>query len=87
MFPLPPCKETIKLHSALQNYVSKMWRWSLQCNIEAPNFSCYGWDSEGTIYGFITDSQTMWSKYFLIPYTFFFNNQKFEQSLRKSLIC
>ena len=49
MSALPPCKETLKLHSARENYVAKMWRLSLQSNTDAPNFNGYGWDSEGTI--------------------------------------
>ena len=49
MSPLSPCKETLKLHSVWANFVAKMWRSSLQSNINAPNFSGYGWDSEGTI--------------------------------------
>ena len=42
-------KKTFKLHSARANCVAKIWRLSLQSNIDAPNFSGYGWDSEGTI--------------------------------------
>ena len=49
MSALPPCKEILKLHSAPANYVGKIWRLSLQSNIDAPNFSGYGWDSERTI--------------------------------------
>ena len=49
MSALPPCKETLKLHSVRANYVAKMWRLSLQSNINAPSFSVYGWDSVGTI--------------------------------------
>ena len=46
---LTPWKETLKLHSVQANFVSKMQRLSLQSNINAPNFSSYGWDSEGTM--------------------------------------
>ena len=49
MSALPPCKETLKLHIVQVNYVAKMWRLSLQTNINAPNFSGYGWDSKGLI--------------------------------------
>ena len=42
MFALPPCKETLKLYSVRANYAAKMWRSSLQSNINAPNFSGYG---------------------------------------------
>ena len=48
MSALPPCKETLNLHSVRANYVAKIWRLSLQSNINAPSFSGYGWDSEGT---------------------------------------
>ena len=46
---LAPCKETLKLHSVRANFVAKMKRSSLQSNINARNFSSYGWDAEGTI--------------------------------------
>ena len=49
MSALPPCKETLKLHSVQANYVPKIWRSPLQNNINAPSFSGYGWDSEGMI--------------------------------------
>ena len=42
MSALPPCKETLKLHSARENYVAKMCRSSLESNIDASNFSGYG---------------------------------------------
>ena len=48
MSALPSRKETLKLHSAQTNYVAKMWRSSLQSNTDAPNFSGYGWGSEGS---------------------------------------
>ena len=50
MSALSPCKETLKLHSAPENYVAK--------NVEivfakqygcAPNFSGCSWDSKSTI--------------------------------------
>ena len=49
MSALPPWQKTLKLHSVRANVVAKMQRSSLQSNINAPNFSSYGWDSEGTI--------------------------------------
>ena len=49
MSALPPWKETLKLHSVRANFIAKMQRSSLQSNINAPNFSSYGWDSEGTM--------------------------------------
>ena len=42
MSALPPCKETLKLHNARENYVAKMWRSSLESNVDASNFSGYG---------------------------------------------
>ena len=42
MSALPPCKETLKLHNARENYVAKMCRSSLESNIDASNFSGYG---------------------------------------------
>ena len=68
MSALPPCEETLKLRSVRANYVAKMWRSSLQSNINAPNFSSYGWDSEGTIEWVHNPSQTIWMIYFLILY-------------------
>ena len=49
MAALPPCKKTLKLQNVRANYVANIWRSSLQSKIDAPNFSGYGWDSEGTI--------------------------------------
>ena len=49
MSALTLCKETLKLHSAQANYVAKIWKMSLQSNTDAPYFSVYCCDSEGTI--------------------------------------
>ena len=44
---LPPCHSVLKYHMQRAIYVAKLWRSSYIPSIDAPQFTEFGWDSEG----------------------------------------
>ena len=44
---LPPCHSVLKYHMQRAVYVAKLWRSSYIPSIDAPQFTEFGWDSEG----------------------------------------
>ena len=47
---LPPCKSSLLLHMERANYVASIWKRSKQAQIEYPELSSHGWNSDGSIH-------------------------------------
>ena len=44
---LPPCHNALQLHTQRTNYISKIWKMSLEANLEVPSPVGHGWIYEG----------------------------------------
>ena len=44
---LPPCHNALQLHTQRANYISKIWKMSLEANLEVPSPVEHGWIYEG----------------------------------------
>ena len=46
---LPPCRSSLQLHCKRSNYIARMWRSSLSCNIDPDNIQSHSWSENGDI--------------------------------------
>ena len=46
---LPPCRSSLQLHCKRSNYVARIWRSILSCNIDPDNIQNHGWSENGDI--------------------------------------
>ena len=46
---MPPCRSSLQLHCKRLNYIARIWRSSLSCNIDPDNIQNHGWSESGDI--------------------------------------
>ena len=46
---MPPCKPVLRLHTQSANYVAKIWKSSMENEVNCPDITRHGWNEDGSI--------------------------------------
>ena len=46
---MPPCKSVLRLHTQRANYVAKIWKSSMENELNCPDITRHGWNEGGSI--------------------------------------
>ena len=46
---MSPCRSVLKLHTHRANYVAKIWKSTMEIEVNCPDITQHGWNEDGSI--------------------------------------
>ena len=46
---MPPCRSVLRLHTHRANYVAKIWKLTMENQVNCPDITQHGWNEDGRI--------------------------------------